>query len=315
MRLEEMNYFVEIVNAKSINQAAKALFVAQPALSRMLASLEKELGFPLLTRTQQGITPTKEGLEVYTDCLQILALYTNCMRKWNDLAYASSNLELVVPIVALPMACNSTMNQVLYQVGQKYPHIHLELYEKQLSDILETTASLPHAIGISHYNDKTRDKIHTFAKHHQMQITPLFDDEYKLFASCDNPLTKKTITLTDLQDCTLATYSNFRETTQQPMFVEAGLTDIAHFKHMLYLSNRYAMYEVAAANQALSLAALHMTREDVYRQSGKVKALEIKNFYLPMTYFLFYHQDATIEEKIVIDLLLTSFKKLSEKAL
>lgn len=59
MKLEEMKYFVEIVKARSINQASKTLFVAQPALSRMLTALEKELGFPLLERSKHGITPTK----------------------------------------------------------------------------------------------------------------------------------------------------------------------------------------------------------------------------------------------------------------
>lgn len=78
MRLEDMKYFVEIVKARSINGASKTLYVAQPALSRSITAMEKELGFPLLERSKQGITPTKEGLTVYADCVKMLQLYTDC---------------------------------------------------------------------------------------------------------------------------------------------------------------------------------------------------------------------------------------------
>ncbi len=59
MRLEDMKYFIEIVKARSINGASKTLYVAQPALSRSIAAMEKELGFPCLERSKHGVTPTK----------------------------------------------------------------------------------------------------------------------------------------------------------------------------------------------------------------------------------------------------------------
>ena len=110
MRLEDMRYFVEIVNARSINQASKTLFVAQPALSRAIAALEKELGFPLLKRSKHGITPTKEGMIVYKDCISLLQLYSDCTRKWQDIAYAATETISQIRIAALPMiCCNSGM--------------------------------------------------------------------------------------------------------------------------------------------------------------------------------------------------------------
>lgn len=80
MKLDDMNYFVKTVNAKSINKAAKILFMTQPALSRKISAIEQELGFPLLERSQQGIVLTKIGQKVYDDCVKILELYTACNR-------------------------------------------------------------------------------------------------------------------------------------------------------------------------------------------------------------------------------------------
>lgn len=162
MRLEDMKYFVEIVKARSINGASKTLYVAQPALSRSITTLEKELGFPLLERSKHGITPTKEGLTVYTDCVKMLQLYADCNRKWQNIAYETSDVCTAVQIVALPMICNSTMNQVFFQIAQNYSRIHLTLFEKQLHEVLQTAVAQPNTLALSHYNEQTKGDIYAF---------------------------------------------------------------------------------------------------------------------------------------------------------
>ena len=44
MRLEQLQYIIEIEKEKSISKAAKSLYIGQPALSASLSSLEKEIG-------------------------------------------------------------------------------------------------------------------------------------------------------------------------------------------------------------------------------------------------------------------------------
>jgi len=312
MKLEEMRYFVEIVNAHSINQASKTLFVAQPALSRMLNSLEKELGFPLLERSKHGITPTKDGLEVYADCVKMLQLYAKSERRWQNIAYESADTFTTVRIVALPMICNSTMNQVFYEVAQKYPRIQLRLFEHQLQTVLTETVAHAHSIGFSHYNEKTRDEIYAFAKAHHMQIIPLFDDAYKFFASYTHPLMGKKLTMADFHDCVLATYSN-PEIEHMPQFIDAGMTGFQDkFMQSIYLSNRYTMMETAVTSQIVTFTADLMTQDNVHRKNGALLPLNVADFRLPMTYFLFVPAEPIIEEKIVIDLLRSKYLALAQ---
>ena len=313
MKLEEMKYFVEIVKARSINQASKTLFVAQPALSRMLTALEKELGFPLLERSKHGITPTKAGLAVYADCVKILQLYNDSKHRWQDIAYETADTHTTVRIVALPMIYNSTMNQVFCEVVQKYPRIQLKLFERQLQDVLQETISQPYTIGISHYNEKTKEEIYQFAKAQRMQIIPLFDDEYKFFAACTHPLIGKKLTVNDFKACTIANYSS-PETENMPQFIDAGLTGfLDKFKQVLYLSNRYIMMETAATTQAITLSADYMTRDNIYRKSGSLVPLNITDFYLPMTYFIMLRTEPSVEESIVANILFHHYAALSEQ--
>lgn len=303
MRLEDMRYFVEIVNAKSINQASKTLFVAQPALSRTITSMERELGFSLLERSKHGIKTTKAGQEVYNDCVKILQQYAACSRKWKDLSYQTMENFSPVRVVALPMICNVTMNDVFFEIAQQYPKIQLTLFERQLHDVLETTVEEPHSICFSHYNDQTKNDIYHFAREHHMQIIPLFDDEYKFFASSKNPLVGKPLTIDDLKDCTIASYSN-RETEENPKFIAAGLTGFtSNFKNAIFLSNRYTIVDLVIANKAINLFADIITLPESYRQNNSIQPLEVTDFHLPMTYFLMMSAEASLEESIVADML------------
>lgn len=70
--LRQLAYFVTVVEAGSISRAAKALGVAQPAVSRQMRCLEARLGAPLLLRSGRGSDLTASGRRVYRHALRIL---------------------------------------------------------------------------------------------------------------------------------------------------------------------------------------------------------------------------------------------------
>lgn len=55
MRLQDLEAYVEIAEWGSLTEAARALGMSQPALSRILRDLEREMGVRLLSRTGRGI--------------------------------------------------------------------------------------------------------------------------------------------------------------------------------------------------------------------------------------------------------------------
>lgn len=72
MDLRQLRYFVGIVQAGSLSRAADQLHVAQSAISHHLASLETELGRPLVTRYSKGIVLTEAGSVLYRHAEAIL---------------------------------------------------------------------------------------------------------------------------------------------------------------------------------------------------------------------------------------------------
>ena len=63
MTIDQIESFVAVASSGSISQAAARLFRSQPNLSYSLKQLEAELGYPLLVRTNQGVTLTSGGRE------------------------------------------------------------------------------------------------------------------------------------------------------------------------------------------------------------------------------------------------------------
>ena len=81
MRIRQLRQFVEVVNSKSINNAAHKLYISQSALSASLKAAEEELGQAVLERTYNGVSLTEFG-EVFVEASrQILDIYDSLLLK------------------------------------------------------------------------------------------------------------------------------------------------------------------------------------------------------------------------------------------
>ena len=58
MKKVQLQHFLDIVDAGSINKASEKLYITQPTLSSSMKALEEEMGKELLERTPHGIKLT-----------------------------------------------------------------------------------------------------------------------------------------------------------------------------------------------------------------------------------------------------------------
>lgn len=74
MELRVLKYFIVVATERNISNAAKILYVSQPALSKQLKNLEEELGVTLFKRGNRNITLTEDGVYFLTKAKEILSL-------------------------------------------------------------------------------------------------------------------------------------------------------------------------------------------------------------------------------------------------
>jgi DNA-binding transcriptional LysR family regulator len=73
MDLRRLRTFVTVAEQGTVSKAAHVLRIAQPALSRQVASLEDELGFELFERAGRRLLLTARGEQLLGDCRSLLA--------------------------------------------------------------------------------------------------------------------------------------------------------------------------------------------------------------------------------------------------
>lgn len=61
MRLNQLEYFIKVVECGSITKAAQELYLSQPSLTKAISSLEAEYDLKLFDRTAKGLNLTPRG--------------------------------------------------------------------------------------------------------------------------------------------------------------------------------------------------------------------------------------------------------------
>lgn len=116
MYLEQLHYLEILGQYPSISQAATALFISQPALSRAINKLEAELDLKLLQRTNNGFTLTDDGKAISQYASKISTEISNIY------SYASKqNTQDRVCFTAIPGLCDTLVIEALANFKNKYP--------------------------------------------------------------------------------------------------------------------------------------------------------------------------------------------------
>ena len=126
MTLQQLAYFVALVEVGSFTGAADALRVAQPTLSRQIRALEDELGSPLVQRTRHALTLTPAGDAVLPLARRMLADMESARTAVAELVGLRSGR---VRVGATPSLCTGVMAEVLRTFHGHYPAVRLELTE------------------------------------------------------------------------------------------------------------------------------------------------------------------------------------------
>lgn len=288
MRLEYLEYFVETAQCKSINKAAKTLFISQPALTSALQSLEEELGFKLFSRSYQGVLLTPNGQKVLNDSIQILSLSST----WKELSQKKEGLFGEVHIVANPAAYSGMVMPLILDLQSVNPDIELFAYEAKNQNIMEYLLKNKASIGIQSVLDSEEKDMLKTAKKNGWHCEKLYQDYCCVYISTKNPLAKKDfLLLKDLSSLTLAMYPEQDDTIASPVFSQYFAKD-RHFR----LSNLGLIMDMIADDHAAGVFPNLMMSNYKCVLDKKVKAMPICDFVQPLTYYMICHNKEYLSE-------------------
>ena len=79
MTIQQLKLIKTLAECGSISKASQQCFLSQPALTRQIQAMEKELGFPLFERCYNGIKPTRPGHIFYEETVPLLRQYEKAL--------------------------------------------------------------------------------------------------------------------------------------------------------------------------------------------------------------------------------------------
>lgn len=237
MRIQQLEYLERIVEAGSINEAAKRLFLTQPSLSNAVKELENEMGIQIFQRSSGGISLTAEGREFMTYSKQILdqvnlmnERYKNGQQRKQSFSVSAQHYAFVVhAFVELIKSVNANEYQ-------------FTLRETETQNIFNDLAQFKSELGILYTNGFNQKIMQRLFKENNLVFTPLFVAKPHIFVSRYNPLTSKSsVDLSDLEDFPYLSYEQGE--VNSFYFSEEILSTLSH-KKSIKVSDRATIFNL-----------------------------------------------------------------------
>lgn len=125
MNLTRIQYFVEVAKRENFSQAAKALYVSQPNLSKQISLMEQELGFDLFRRVGKSVHLTQAGQYLYEQFKDLPEFTAQAIAHAHALSRGDVG-NLSVGILE-GQDVNIAMSRSLARLRKKFPDVVVEL--------------------------------------------------------------------------------------------------------------------------------------------------------------------------------------------
>ncbi|UOE93085.1 LysR family transcriptional regulator [Alkalihalobacillus sp. LMS39] len=194
MEMKDLRYFVEVANYGSFTKAAQQTYLSQPALSKSVQKLERELNVELFERSTRKLKLTDAGDIVYKQSLHILNATNELTTLLDDLMnLPTGKIKIGIP----PLIGTLFFPTIATKFGTLYPNVSLELVElgaKRIERLVEE-GQVDVGIVVLPIDKKKFDIVpfikeefmlfvhpnHTLANESTVQLQQLADERFILF--------------------------------------------------------------------------------------------------------------------------------------
>ena len=124
MESEKCRVLLCAIDKGSITAAAETMGYTISGVSRMMAALESEIGFPLLRRSREGVVPTNECLRLLPSLREMVAQAEQCRQMAGELRGVMSG---TVAIGTFSSVATHWLPNMICAFQRDYPNIDFEI--------------------------------------------------------------------------------------------------------------------------------------------------------------------------------------------
>ncbi|HYA89109.1 MAG TPA: LysR family transcriptional regulator [Nitrospirota bacterium] len=262
-----------VVETKSFSRAAQAKHITQSAMSRLVKTLENELGVQLLHRAGKAVVPTPEGRHFYEQAKKILAEYAKIEQ---DLLAATGEAKALLRLGANTVPALYLLPQVMYTFAKTQAGIRIDLSVSRTENVLRDLRDKRIDLGI----------IDEIVTDQGVSAEAVTEDEIVVIAPEDHHLArKKAVTVQHLSFETFILPERGTGTREQiDMFLHDAGLDVRRLKIGMTLGSPELIVQMVEAGLGIAFASKWSVFKAV--KAGTVKQLRLsgktmkRHFYL-----------------------------------
>lgn len=277
MRLEQLQYIVEIAQAGSFSMAADRLHISQPSLSIAISSLEKELGITIFNRSRQGAQLTEMGETILTQAREIL-IKVDQMSNTN-----SSILMGTLSVSAVPSACLAILPEAIAAYKLKHPNVKMTLNEQGTHKIIKDVNSGKSDFGIIVLPANLEgNDAHVILDLEHVYTEKLYYDELLVCVGKKSPLSVKSAI--DASEIVKYPIVGLNSDYLMPEYITKIFGKYGKIDMLLTTGNTEIAKKMVVQYNAIGFFSKRSLKEDPYVRSGEIFPLQINNINLEVFY-------------------------------
>lgn len=187
MQLNQFRYLIAVDKFGSISRAAQELYISQSTISISLIRLEEELGAVLLNRSKRGVSLTAEGKTVL-ECAQAIEAALERLEKES---LQSEQISGHVQITGTSHFCMNVITDVILQLRQQHPAIHVMACRDYIKDALNKVAQHEYDLAFITFNAPGAEEVRVDLRRHQLEFHQIFSDKLSICTRADHPLQRQ----------------------------------------------------------------------------------------------------------------------------
>ena len=196
MTLTQLRYVITIAEERSMNEAAKKLFIAQPSLSVAIKEIEEEIGITIFKRSNKGVLVTPQGEEFIGYARQVVEQYELLETKYINKTDVKKKFAVSTQHYTFAV---KAFVEMVKQFGME--NYEFAIRETKTFEVIEDVKNFKSEIGILYINDFNSKILRKLFSEYGLEFHPLLDCYIYVYMWKGHPLAgKDEISLEELEE-------------------------------------------------------------------------------------------------------------------
>ena len=183
MNLQQLRYVICITEQGSFNKASEMLYVSQPALTKAVKELEKEIGIQIFRRGGHGVSLTADGTEFIAYARSVCMQMEAILERYGQGGVVKKKFG--VSTQHYSFATKAFVETVRDIDMSEY---EFAIRETKTREVIEDVGSMKSEIGILYMSDFNRAVISKILKGNNISFTKLIDCQAYVYLWKGHPL-------------------------------------------------------------------------------------------------------------------------------